>query len=36
LWRPHRAPLDHAIVHDPAVQIRPDQLDDSAVSDPFL
>ena len=36
LRRPHRALLDHAIVHDPAVQVRPDQPDGPGVSDPFL
>jgi site-specific DNA recombinase len=36
LRRPHHALPDHAIVHDPAVQIRPDQPDDTGVPDPFL
>ena len=34
--RAHHPFLDHAIRHDSAVQIRPDQPDHAGVCDPFL
>ncbi|WP_442222621.1 hypothetical protein [Rhizobium sp. 2YAF20] len=36
MWRPHRPFVHHALIHDAAVQIGPDQPDDPGVLDALL